>query len=196
MLDRYIGTCGAGDREEGRYGAIEFLERQVSMGRPERCGRYKQDDLPHITSDHRARANYKDCQRAPGDYEAIISQRPIAIHALEHPTKFDAGVYMFRKMLRDAIRGANPAASPERFGQWMREFGGQPNSYCSGNVFHLPLASRVEDEVAQRRMLCKQLIAILTESDTLQGPARATFVKERFEALEQEVKKTFPQSHE
>jgi hypothetical protein len=103
---------------------------------------------------------------------------------------------MFRKMLRDAIRGTNPAASPERFGQWMRDFGGQPNSYCSGSVFHLPLAKRVEDEVAQRRMLSKQLIAILTESDTLQGQERSAFVKERFEALEQAVKKTFPQSDE
>jgi nitrite reductase/ring-hydroxylating ferredoxin subunit len=196
LLGPTIDTRGVGDKNKVGYETIDFLEGQVSMRRPERFGQYKLEDMPPITSDHRARANYKDCQRAPGDYEAIISQRPIAIHALEHPTKFDAGVYMFRKMLRDAIRGTNPAASPERFGQWMREFGGQPNSYCSGNVFHLPLASRVEDEVAQRRMLCKQLIAILTESDTLQGPARATFVKERFEALEQEVKKKFPQSHE
>ena len=36
------------------------------------------------------------------NYEAIISQRPIAVHALENPTKFDAGLYAFRKMLREA----------------------------------------------------------------------------------------------
>jgi hypothetical protein len=102
--------------------------------------------------------------------EAIISQRPIAVHALENPTKFDAGLYMFRKLLRDAIRGSNPAASAESFAQWFRDSNGAPNSFCSGNVFHLPLAKTVEEEVAQRRMLSKQVIAILNESDKMSGP--------------------------
>ena len=43
--------------------------------------KYKLEDLPPIPSDHRARENYKDCQYAPGDYEAIISQRPIAVQS-------------------------------------------------------------------------------------------------------------------
>jgi hypothetical protein len=106
-----IDTRGVGDKNMVGYETIDFLEGQVAMRRPERFGKYELKDMPPIPSDHRARANYKDCQYAPGDYEAIISQRPIAVHALENPTKFDAGLYMFRKLLRDAVRGANPNAA-------------------------------------------------------------------------------------
>ena len=115
-----IDTRGIGDKSLVGYESIDFLEGQVAMRRPERFGQYKLEDLPPIPADHRARAHYKDCQYAPGDYEAIVSQRPIAVHALENPTKFDAGLFIFRKLLRDAVRGANPKAGPEEFAQWLR----------------------------------------------------------------------------
>jgi hypothetical protein len=145
------------------------------------------EDLPPIPSDHRARANYKDCQYAPGDYEAIISQRPIAIHALENPTKFDAGLYMFRKLLRDAVRGTNPNATAEKFAEWVKDCGGAPNAYCSGNVFELPVGRTTEEEVELRRFLAKQVVLILTESDKLKGDERTEFVKQKMEALQQDV---------
>jgi hypothetical protein len=191
VLGPTIDTRGVGDKNMVGFEAIDFLEGQVAMRRPERFGKYKLEDMPPIPPNHRERASYKDAQYAPGDYEAIISQRPIAVHALENPTKFDAGLYMFRKLLRDAIRGSNPGASAERFAQWLRDSHGAPNSFCSGNVFHLPLAKTVEEEVAQRRLLSKQVIAILNESDAMSGPARTEFVKTRFEALEQTVKQTY-----
>jgi hypothetical protein len=169
------------------YETIDFLEGQVAMRRPERFGKYKLEDMPPIPTDHRARENYKDCQYAPGDYEAIISQRPIAIHALENPTKFDAGLYMFRKLLRDAVRGTNPQAGPEQFAQWLRDCGGEPNSYCSGNVFDLPVGRTTEEEVTLRRYLAKQVLAIITEAEKLKGQERAQFVQTKMEALQQEV---------
>jgi hypothetical protein len=50
--------------------------------------------------------------RMPGDKEAIVSQRPIAIHAGEHLATSDRGVIMTRKMLKTAIdalsRGEDP----------------------------------------------------------------------------------------
>ncbi len=143
--------------------------------------------MPPIPSDHRARENYKDAQYAPGDYEAIISQRPIAIHALENPTKFDAGLYVFRKLLRDAIRGSNPNAGPEQFAQWLRECAGHPNSYCSGNVFDLPVGRTTQEEVTLRRHLARQVVQILTEADGMKGDERAGFVMEKMEALQQDV---------
>jgi len=182
-----IDTRGIGDKGLVGYESIDFLEGQVAMRRPERFGKYKLEDLPPIPADHRARANYKDCQYAPGDYEAIISQRPIAIHALENPTKFDAGLYMFRKLLRDAVRGSNPNASPEQFAQWLKDNAGAPNAYCSGNVFELPVGRTTEEEVTLRRYLAKQVVLILTESDKLKGSAREQFVKEKMEALQQDV---------
>jgi phenylpropionate dioxygenase-like ring-hydroxylating dioxygenase large terminal subunit len=183
-----IDTRGVGDKSLVGYESIDFLEGQVALRRDERFGQYTIDDMPPIPTNHRERANYKAAQYAPGDYEAIISQRPIAVHALENPTKFDAGLYMFRKMLRDAVRGTNPAAGPESFAQWLRSQGGMPNSYCSGNVFEIPEADTVEAEVANRRFVSKQIVAILTESDTLKGEARAQFVREKMDQLEESAK--------
>lgn len=182
-----IDTRGVCDKSLVGYESIDFLEGQVAMRRPERFGKYKLEDTPPIPADHRARANYKDCQHAPGDYEAIISQRPIAVHALENPTKFDAGLYMFRKLLRDAVRGSNPRSGAEQFAQWLRDCGGAPNSYCSGNVFDLPVGRTTEEEVTLRRHLARNVVAIITEADTLKGEARQAFVKQRMEALQQDV---------
>jgi hypothetical protein len=42
-------------------------------------------------------------QRMPGDAEAMVSQRPIALHALEHLASSDQGVIRLRRMLRRAI---------------------------------------------------------------------------------------------
>ena len=111
----------------------------------------------------------------------------MAIHALENPTKFDAGLYMFRKLLRDAVRGTNPKASPEQFAAWLRDCDGEPNSYCSGNVFDLPLGRTKEEEVTLRRHLARQVVTILTESDSLKGSERDAFVKDKLEALQQDV---------
>ncbi|MBO2889759.1 hypothetical protein NJH54_02455 [Pseudomonas asiatica] len=183
-----IDTRGVGDKSMVGYETIDFLEGQVAMRRPERFGKYKLEDIPPIPSNHRERHNYKEAQYAPGDYEAIISQRPIAVHSLENPTKFDAGLYAFRKMLRDGIRGTNPQAAAAGFAQWLRDMGGEPNSYCTGNVFNMPRAATPEQEVINRRKLAREAVAILTEADKLKGKERADFVTARFEQLEQSFK--------
>jgi hypothetical protein len=94
---------------------------------------------------------------------------------------------MFRKLLRDAVRGANPNAGPEQFANWLRDCAGQPNSYCSGNVFELPLGRTTEEEITLRRLLAKQVVAIITEADKLHGKERADFVQTKMEALQQDV---------
>jgi len=183
-----IDTRGVGDKNMVGYETIDFLEGQVAMRRPERFGKYKLEDLPPIPTNHRERANYKEAQYAPGDYEAIISQRPIAVHALENPTKFDAGLYVFRKMLRDAIRNTNAAASAAGFTEWMRELGGEPNSYCCGNVLEIKEAATSEEEVTQRRRVTKQIVTIITEADGLKGDARADFIKTKMAELEASIR--------
>ena len=182
-----IDTRGICDKNLVGYETIDFLEGQVAMRRPERFGEYKLEDLPPIPENHRERAGYKDAQYAPGDYEAIISQRPIAVHSLEHPTKFDAGLYAFRKMLRDAVRGSNPAAEAANFAEWLRTVDASPNSYCSGNVLEIPEGSTPEEEVARRRKAAKAIVAILTESDRMKGEARAEFVRAKMDELERTI---------
>src|SRR5262249_18170150 len=58
--------------------------------------------------------SYEDGQRHPGDYEAQVSQRPIAIHGLEHLGATDRGVTMFRNQLRRSIRPAGGGPDPTR----------------------------------------------------------------------------------
>jgi hypothetical protein len=87
------------------------------------------------------------CPVCPGFYEVIIAQRPIAVHALENPMKADGGVYLFRKLLRDAITGDNKEASPAAFKKWMEELDGHPPSYCCGNIIDVPEAATQEEEV-------------------------------------------------
>jgi len=94
---------------------------------------------------------------------------------------------MFRKLLRDAVRGSNPNASPEQFAQWVRDSAGAPNAYCSSSVFDLPVGRTTEEEVTLRRLLAKQVVSIITESDKLKGQERTEFVKAKMEALQQEV---------
>jgi hypothetical protein len=180
-----IDTRGIGKKELVGYESIDFLDGQVALRRAERFDQHSIKDIVPIPLDHRSRPNYKMAQYAPGDYEAIISQRPIAIHALENPTKFDAGPYLFRKMLRDAVRGSNPAASAEAFAEWLKEVNGAPNSYCSGNVFQLPIGATTEEEVAQRRFIAKGVISIITESEQYKGKERTEFVRQQMEKLEQ-----------
>ena len=59
-----------------------------------------------------------------------------------------------------------------------------PNSYCSGNVLEVKEGATVEEEVAQRRHVTRQIVAIITESEKLRGDERAAFVRQRLDALE------------
>jgi len=109
------------------------------------------------------------------------------VHSLENPTKFDAGLYMFRKMLRDALRGANPLASAENFAEWLRGVNGAPNSYCCGNVLDIAEGETVQQEVATRRRVAHGIVALLTESDGKRGEERVAFMRDGLDALERSV---------
>ena len=48
--------------------------------------------------------SYEERQRLPGDFEAQVGQRPIAVHALEHLGATDQGIAMMRKLIREGVR--------------------------------------------------------------------------------------------
>lgn len=60
-----------------------------------------------------AHRDYADTQRNPDDKEAQVSQRPIAVHALERLGTTDRGVIMFRKLLRRAIKDVEEGRDPQ-----------------------------------------------------------------------------------
>jgi nitrite reductase/ring-hydroxylating ferredoxin subunit len=59
-----------------------------------------------------AAPTYEEGQRRPGDYEAQVSQRPIAIHGLEHLAATDRGVTMFRNLVRRGMRAVRDGQTP------------------------------------------------------------------------------------
>ena len=118
-----------------------FSDRLDPRGqdRPELVGR-ESIDFVGQTEDERP---YAERQRQPGDYEAQVSQRPIAIHALEHRASSDAGVARLRRLLRRRIRelaAGDPVRQPDAFG-----LDAVP-TYCQDTVFPWHGAGRPTEE--------------------------------------------------
>jgi phenylpropionate dioxygenase-like ring-hydroxylating dioxygenase large terminal subunit len=149
------------------------------MGDESRLGWDNMDFLAGQVGDR----DYDEGQVLPGDWEAITSQRPIAIHALENPMESDVGVYMFRKLLRNAVRGRNPAANPLTYHERARR--GEPyHCYTQNDILSVP---RRPDDAEDREMIRKvgrRIVEITAEADRLQGEARRAFVVQRIEELE------------
>jgi phenylpropionate dioxygenase-like ring-hydroxylating dioxygenase large terminal subunit len=115
---------------------IGFVRLNLSENFDEETVRYK------AGFNHWERDNYEERQRVPWDYDAQVSQRPIAIHALEHLGTSDRGVVMYRRLLRAGIR-AN-AAGEELPSSPSVE--GPIPTYSQDTVVRLPKAGTPEDE--------------------------------------------------
>jgi phenylpropionate dioxygenase-like ring-hydroxylating dioxygenase large terminal subunit len=90
---------------------------------------------------------YEEGQRRPGDYEAQVSQRPIAIHGLEHLSETDRGISMFRNQLRRGTRAVQAGQDPVGL---CRDPGAVSATYCNDTVVRGPLA---ENEAMDRQLL-------------------------------------------
>jgi nitrite reductase/ring-hydroxylating ferredoxin subunit len=90
---------------------------------------------------------YEERQRVPGDYDAQVSQRPLAIHALEHLASTDRGVIIGRKLLRQAVaavaRGDNPVGVEHPADEVVR-------TYSQDCVLRV---ARSKTDVAERELL-------------------------------------------
>jgi hypothetical protein len=88
---------------------------------------------------------YAERQRFPADFDAQSSQRPIAVHALEHLASTDRGVIMLRKIVRDGIRAVAKGEDP---------YGARPGrvipTFTQDLVVKLPAAG---DPEADRKLL-------------------------------------------
>ena len=86
---------------------------------------------------------YEEQQRHPGDWEAQVSQRPIAVHGLEHLATTDRGVIMFRNIVKKGIQAVEEGRDPEGI---LREPGGVIPTYCSDTMVTVPAADDVETD--------------------------------------------------
>jgi hypothetical protein len=92
---------------------------------------------------------YEERQRKPGDYDAWVGQRPIAVHDLEHLGTTDRGVIMFRRMIRNGIRAVQNGEDPLGLS---RKEGEVVPTYCNNTVIRTPPAPTPE---ADRELLLK-----------------------------------------
>ena len=79
--------------------------------------------------------SYEERQRRPGDYDAQMSQRPIAVHALEHLASTDRGVSMLRNLARQGIRAVQNGNDPRGV---VRHEGEVVPTYANDTIIRLP----------------------------------------------------------
>ena len=140
------------------------------------CGYDKIDFLEGQTGSR----TYEEGQRAPGDWEALCSQRPIAIHALENPGYSDTGVYHLRKLLRELVRGKVPADTTRTIGE-----GGKDtlHIYTQDAVLNVPKRPDVDDRELMRSF-GRQVLEIMMEADSLPSDQRDAHVRARLDELD------------
>jgi len=93
-------------------------------------------------------------QRQPGDYEAQVSQRPIAVHGLEHLGATDRGVIMFRQQIRRGIRAVQAGQTPDGL---CREDGKIIPTYCNDTIVRVPPAPTAAEDQQRMRTTGRQL---------------------------------------
>lgn len=118
------------------------------------------------TKDERS---YEESQRQPGDYEAQVSQRPIAIHQLENLASSDRGVARVRQLIRDRIRALQAGTEPD---QPSANTLGQIPTFVQDSVFKASL-----DEEGKRSFSRQLVDHMLSNTDACEHSRRKDMEK-------------------
>jgi hypothetical protein len=110
--------------------------------------------------------SHEASQRRPGDYEAQVSQRPVAVHALEHLGATDRGVIMFRQQIRKGIRAVQAGEAPPGL---CLKAGAVIPTYCNDTIVQVPIAPTPEED----RQLMRATGRSLAESYLERPPSLA-----------------------
>ena len=108
---------------------------------------------------------YEERQRAPGDYDAQVSQRPIAVHALKHLAISDRGVILMRNAVRQGIQAVHNGEDPKGI---FRTEGLAIPTYDHNRMLHVPPAPAPEED---RRLLRE--IARSVAEEYIRNPMQA-----------------------
>ena len=114
---------------------------------------------------------YEERQRQPGDYEAQVSQRPIAIHGWEHLATTDRGITMFRNLVRRGIRAVQEGQDPLGV---CNEEGQVLQTFCSDTLMEVPAAPTLDED---KRLLRETGRRVAEEY--VNNPARVNEAMER-----------------
>jgi hypothetical protein len=108
---------------------------------------------------------YEEQQTKPGDYEAQVSQRPIAIHALEHLGASDRGVVIFRRLLRQQIRAVKDGQDPAG----VNAMNGRPIATYLRNT---SIVVKAKDDAREDRKLWRELARKVADEALADGESR------------------------
>jgi hypothetical protein len=130
-------------------------------------------DLPGQTGDR----SYEERQRNPGDWNAQVSQGPIAVHGNEYLGTTDRGIILLRRRLRANIRALAQGLKPAP------EFGASATpTYIHEIVLRVPPRPG-SDDGELRRSFGRAVARIVIDSGTLQTDKRGAEVERRVRAL-------------
>ena len=153
-----------------------FFNQRLDPRGQDRPGQVGKEAIDFIGQTANERS-YQDSQRQPGDYEAQVSQRDIAIHALENRATSDRGVVKLRRLIRDRIRALAagqgvPHPDTERL-QTVSTY--CQDTVCRWNGDHEPGNAAM---LAQGR----QVVTAVLETDHLPPAVREAAIRQRCEA--------------
>ena len=87
--------------------------------------------------------NLEDQQRQPSDYEAQVTQRPIAVHDLEHLAASDRGITMFRKLVKNGIQAVKEGRDPGTLSHGQEAV----STFCNDTVVYSPAVGSPEEDI-------------------------------------------------
>jgi phenylpropionate dioxygenase-like ring-hydroxylating dioxygenase large terminal subunit len=93
---------------------------------------------------------YAERQRHPGDYDAMMSQGPINIHAYENLATSDIGLNMFRDFVRAGIKDVQAGRDPRGV---VRDMSRPIRTRTQNTVIHAPAATTAAADAELRRKI-------------------------------------------
>jgi len=123
---------------------------------------------------------YRDRQREPGDYDAVVSQGTAANRKAEHLGTTDKGVVLIRRLLAHAVKATLEGKLPDQPDQ--RVVDGLVRTYASESVIALPDSELLESKQELAEFGRRAALAYV-DTDDLPATQREQVVARRIGAL-------------
>ena len=139
-----------------------------SLGQADECGHNCVDFFGQT-----GERSYEEKQRTPGDFEAQIGQRQIAVHDLENRGRSDEGVTRMRRILRRGISDLTQIRQPA---DKIRD-SGLINTYTHDTVLRIPQRQGVPDEEMMEN-LGRRVLRVILDGDSYKEEERYAKIKQ------------------
>lgn len=147
-----------------------------SLGQADECGHNCVDFFGQT-----GERSYEEQQRTPGDFEAQIGQRQIAVHDLENKGRSDEGVTRMRRILRRGISDLTQIRQPAD----KIRGSGLINTYTHDTVLRIPQRQGVPDEEMMEN-LGRRVLRVILDGDSYKEEERYAKIKQDLIELQSE----------